>query len=58
VKRGLLLKRIAAAGAVFVRHGASHDLYRNTRNGAIESVPRHPDIEENLAWKIIRNLSK
>jgi len=57
MKRGALLKRLKTMGCVFVKHGKKHDVYRNSRTGAVDRVPRHSDINENLANHIIRNLS-
>ena len=57
MKRGALLKRIKAQGCVFIKHGKKHDVYKNPRTGIEERIPRHTDINENLAWHIIRNLS-
>ncbi|MDR0555169.1 MAG: addiction module toxin, HicA family [Treponema sp.] len=57
MKRNLLLKKLAEAGAVFVRPGAGHDLYRQPKTGRQESVPRHADINERLAKGIIKGLS-
>ena len=57
MKRGALLKRIKALGCIFVKHGKKHDVYKNPRTGTDERVPRHIDINENLANHIIRNLS-
>jgi len=58
VKRNLLLKMIRKQGAIFIRHGSKHDIYVNPRTGKIEQIPRHSDIDENLAKNIIKNLSK
>ena len=57
MKRILLLKIIRKRGAVFVRHGSKHDIYENPKTGVIEQVPRHPDVDENLAKNIIKRLS-
>jgi hypothetical protein len=57
MKRNLLLKEIRKRGAVFVRHGRKHDIYENQKTGVMEQVPRHTDIEENLARNIIKRLS-
>ena len=57
MKRNLLLKKIRKIGAIFVRHGKKHDIYENPKTGAIEQIPRHTDIEENLVKNIIRRLS-
>ncbi len=52
-----LLRRIDDEGAVFVRHGADHDWYRNVITGSMAAVPRHREINENTARAIIRKLS-
>jgi hypothetical protein len=57
MKRTALLKRIKSYGCVFVKHGKKHDVYKNPRTGIEERVPRHSDINENLANHIIANLS-
>jgi hypothetical protein len=57
MKKGELLKRIQAQGCIFVKHGKKHDVYVNPRTGVEERIPRHNDINENLAKVIIRNLS-
>jgi len=57
MKRTVLLKRIKSCGCVFVKHGKKHDVYKNPRTGIEERVPRHSDINENLANHIIANLS-
>jgi len=49
LKRKLLL---------LVRHGAKHDQYLQPATGKVDHVPRHSDIREPTAWKIIRNLSR
>ena len=38
------------------REGASHSLWMNLANGAVEAVPRHTEIRNILANKICRNL--
>jgi len=57
MKRNLLLKEIRKRGAVFIRHGGKHDIYKNPKTGVIEQIPRHPDIEESLARNIIKHFS-
>ena len=57
MKRKDLLKRIASAGCVLVRHGSRHDLYRNPKTGRKQPVPRHDEIDENLAKHIIKELT-
>jgi len=57
LKRKLLLKILREKGCVLVRHGAKHDQYMQPATGKVDHVPRHSDIREPTAWKIIRNLS-
>jgi mRNA interferase HicA len=56
MKRKKLIKKISAAGCVLVRHGARHDLYRNPKTGKKQPVPRHDEIDENLAKHILKEL--
>jgi predicted RNA binding protein YcfA (HicA-like mRNA interferase family) len=53
----MLLAIISQAGAVLVRHGRNHDIYKNPHTGAQEPIARHNDIPERTAKKIIKNLS-
>jgi mRNA interferase HicA len=39
------------------REGGSHSLWCNPNTGAVEAVPRHSEIPNRLAAKILRNLS-
>jgi predicted RNA binding protein YcfA (HicA-like mRNA interferase family) len=57
MKRTELIKLLTANGAVFVRHGSNHDIYIQPKNGNTEPVPRHNEIKEFMAKKIIKNLS-
>jgi predicted RNA binding protein YcfA (HicA-like mRNA interferase family) len=57
MKQADLIRIITANGAVFVRHGGDHDYYRNHATGISEAVPRHREIKEQLARKIIKRLS-
>ena len=52
MKRKELIKIIAGVGCVLVRHGDRHDLYRNPKTGKQQPVPRHVEIDENLARNI------
>ncbi len=56
MKRRELERRLRAAGCRLKREGASHSLWINPRTGAIETVPRHSEIKEPLARKILRRL--
>ncbi|MCL2765799.1 MAG: type II toxin-antitoxin system HicA family toxin [Treponema sp.] len=57
MKRFDLIQIIEKNGAVLIRHESKHDWYKNKETGAAESVPRHRDIKELLAAKIIKRLS-
>lgn len=56
MKRAELIKRINSIGCILIRRGAHHDLYKNPRNGKMQPIPRHSEIDENLAKHIIKNL--
>ena len=51
-----LIKAINAAGCELVRHGAKHDWYRNPITRELQAVPRHREIKERLAQRIIHVL--
>lgn len=52
MKRRDLTKKLESAGFKFERHGGNHDIYK--RGSDEEKVPRHKEINENLAKGIIR----
>jgi hypothetical protein len=43
VKQQKPLRKITKRGAVFVRHGANHDVYENRRTNVSTQVPLHND---------------
>jgi predicted RNA binding protein YcfA (HicA-like mRNA interferase family) len=57
MKQAELVRLLLRKGIVFVRHGANHDWYKNPSTGICEAIPRHREIKEQLAKKIIKNLS-
>jgi len=57
VKRRDLIARLEAGGCELLRHGAKHDIFHNPRNGKSQPVPRHREINELLAKKILRDLT-
>lgn len=57
MKRKDLIKKILSAGCTLVRHGARHDLYKNQKTGKKQPVPRHEEIDENLAKHILKELA-
>jgi len=56
MKRALLEKKLRMAGCYLKREGASHSLWINPKPGQIEAIPRHQDIKEPLANKIIKSM--
>jgi predicted RNA binding protein YcfA (HicA-like mRNA interferase family) len=57
MKRGALLKILNQMGCVFVKHGKKHDQYIQPKTGTKDQVPRHPNISEDTAKSIIKNLA-
>ena len=58
MKRRDLIKAIEKAGCIFIRHGGKHDIYQNPHTGISQPIPRHKEINERLAKKIIKDLTK
>jgi predicted RNA binding protein YcfA (HicA-like mRNA interferase family) len=56
MKRTDLERKLRVAGCYLKREGRSHSLWINPKTGTIEAVPRHAEIKEPLARKILRNL--
>lgn len=57
MKKSDLLKKLLEMGCEFVRHGGKHDFYRQPKTGKSQPVPRHREIKEILAKKIILHLN-
>ena len=56
MKRRELERRLRQAGCYLKREGGSHSLWTNPRTGDVEALPRHNEIKDPLARKILRNL--
>ena len=56
MKRVDLIREIEKMGCVLIRHGGKHDWYQNPRTRVSQAVPRHREINEHLARKILRML--
>ncbi len=56
MKRRELIKLLEEFGCFLARHGAKHDWYTNPTTKQSQPVPRHNDINENLARSILRKL--
>ena len=50
-----LVRRIEGEGAIFIREGARHTVYRNPFTGQTIPVPRHREVSERLAHDMIRD---
>lgn len=57
MKRKELEKKLRKAGCYLKREGVSHSLWINPESGIIEAVPRHTEIKELLAQKILKSLN-
>ena len=57
MKRSALLKHLRRHGCYLKREGRSHSLWCNPNTGHVESVPRHSEISDLLAKKILKALS-
>lgn len=52
MKQRDLIKKLEEAGFRFERHGGNHDIYKRGKDE--EKIPRHKEINENLAKGIMR----
>lgn len=57
MKRRDLVAELEQAGCVLLRHGAKHDIYHSPKTGRSEPIPRHREINEMLARKILKDLA-
>ena len=58
MKRRDLVAKLEEAGCALLRHGGKHDVYHNPSTGRSEPVPRHRDVNEVLAKKILKSLTQ
>jgi mRNA interferase HicA len=56
VKRRDLLRHLAAHGCHLLREGANHSIFVNPASKKVSSVPRHTEINNDLARKICKDL--
>ena len=52
MRRRLLIRKLEKAGFIFKEHGGNHDTY--VRGNDIEQIPRHKEINEITAKRILR----
>lgn len=56
MKRKDLVRHLENAGCVLIRHGRRHDWYQNPKTRISQPVPRHNEINDNLAKRIMKML--
>ncbi len=56
MKRRHLLRHLARHGCTFLREGGNHTVYVNRTAQKVSTIPRHSDINEDLARKICKDL--
>jgi len=56
VKRKDLVRQLEKMGCILIRHGKRHDWYLNPKTKIVQPVPRHSEINDNLAKHIIKML--
>lgn len=56
MKRRDLERKLRVAGCYLKREGAAHSVWVNPKTGITETVPRHNEIKESLARKILKSM--
>lgn len=56
MKRRDLEKKLRVVGCYMKREGGSHSIWINPRTGITETVPRHTEVKEHLAKRILKSL--
>lgn len=56
MKRRDLERKLRIAGCYLKREGSAHSIWLNPKTGVIETVPRHSEIKESLAKKILKSM--
>lgn len=56
MKRNQLIKHIGKNGCVFIREGGNHSWWGNPAHNLRSSVPRHTEVDDQLARKICKDL--
>ena len=57
MKRNKLLTYLKEQGCEFYKEGANHTVYINKATHHLSTIPRHNDIDDNLAGKICKDLN-
>ena len=56
MKRRELVRHLERHGCELLREGANHSIYVNRAAGKTSAVPRHSEINDDLARKICKDL--
>ena len=56
MKRRFLIRHLEKMGCEFLREGGNHSVYVNRGKGKATTIPRHRDIDDNLAKRICKAL--
>ncbi|GJQ59310.1 MAG: type II toxin-antitoxin system HicA family toxin [Candidatus Scalindua sp. AMX11] len=56
MKRKDLIRHLEKNGCEFLREGGNHTVYVNRVEKKVSTVPRHREIDENLAKRICKDL--
>ena len=56
MKRRDLIRHLESNGCEFLREGSNHTMYVNRAKGKATAVPRHREVNDNLAAKICRDV--
>ncbi len=56
MKRKDLVRHLEKNGCEFLREGSKHTVYVNRMEKKVSTVPRHREIDENLAKRICKDL--
>ncbi len=56
MKRRDLIRHLEKHGCEFLREGANHTVYVNRIEKKVTTIPRHREIDEELAKKICKDL--
>lgn len=57
MKRRDLERKLRIAGCFLKREGSAHSVWINPKTGITETIPRHNEIKENLARKILKSMN-
>ncbi|GHU05179.1 hypothetical protein FACS1894147_11090 [Spirochaetia bacterium] len=54
MKRDAFIKILEQNGVIFFKHGSEHDIYRNKKTGKKVTVPRHGEIDNVFAKRVLK----